>query len=483
MTTLQTTLFGVSLLVIGILLGKATITETKPLSVPIASIATTQKNACGNPKTSDSAKEILAKADALLQEGKTSEAGLYFANALQNNPEQWQLLYQYGKMIIDWSIKQRVAEHYMEATTALLELQALVKSRSMYLPAAELPQAIEKIANLEKLIQETKIQHLVYQVKQATQLLERGLEKNKYSNDATALEAFWMELITQRDQLIALETAKNSEIKLENMLEKLESRIKKIESNLQAITLLEQVNVYMDIVGKNIIADSNSHVLIAIQSAMQQLWILRAKVNNNYVLKIDDLEKKQKGLLDRISQYQSEVMWKREVAPIESEIATLSNTMQSSQNAQEAMKKLQDLSQFLAGSVVRLTDKQLLDKAKILLENIETAQKDWQQEQQKRYERWAIGTLVTFWNNNKNKLSMTKNLKDIMAFNSDETTQEVSTALIHEIGIIDVRYLSSPGATLYNEVFHKFYNALDDERKILTSSAMATRTKRNLAAY
>jgi len=88
-----------------------------------------------------------------------------------------------------------------------------------------------------------------------------------------------------------------------------------------------------------------------------------------------------------------------------------------------------------------------------------------------KYEEWAVNRIKKFWNDYKNELGLGTN------------EEKIHDELINRLGNIDVRYLSTPGMTLYNEVFSKFYAELEDEQKISVSSKMALRSKRLLSDF
>jgi hypothetical protein len=112
-----------------------------------------------------------------------------------------------------------------------------------------------------------------------------------------------------------------------------------------------------------------------------------------------------------------------------------------------------------------------LEKAQALMEQVNSQIAYWQNEQRHRYEQWAVERIKNFYSFFQSELGM----------GTDEL--RVYQGIIHHLGSIDTRYLSTPALTGYNEAFNMFYAELSNERKIPLSSAMTLKEKKPLSDF
>ena len=139
--------------------------------------------------------------------------------------------------------------------------------------------------------------------------------------------------------------------------------------------------------------------------------------------------------------------------------------------ANNTIEQLTTFRQLLAGKMNKISSLVFLEKVQILAHEVNNAIIKWRKIQSRRYERWAIERINRFYDTYGGELGV----------NSDE--DRMYEGIIAFLGSIDVRYLSTPAQTAYNEVFQKFYAELRDDQKIPLSAKMTLKKKKLLSNF
>ncbi|MEN8220496.1 MAG: hypothetical protein ABFS56_29930 [Pseudomonadota bacterium] len=105
--------------------------------------------------------------------------------------------------------------------------------------------------------------------------------------------------------------------------------------------------------------------------------------------------------------------------------------------------------QLLAEKASKLSSVEILEKAQARMEEVNNQIANWQAKQTRKYEQWAINQITTFYNT----------YQDELGAGTDE--DRVYFGIIKFLSNIDIRYLSTPAQTAYNEAFQKFYFMLN----------------------
>jgi hypothetical protein len=139
--------------------------------------------------------------------------------------------------------------------------------------------------------------------------------------------------------------------------------------------------------------------------------------------------------------------------------------------AEEAIEQLTQFRQLLAEKASKLSSVEFIEKAQARMEEVNNQIANWQAMQTRKYEQWAINQVTTFYDS----------YQDELGAGTDE--DRVYSGIIIFLGYIDIRYLSTPAQTAYNEAFQKFYAELRDDQKIPLSSKMTLMDKMPLSDF
>jgi len=350
------------------------------------------------PET-QAADAALNKAESLIQRGQLADAALYFGNAWTNKPE-WQVLQRYQRSVLQYC-RQLIEKGELEpALRMLVDMDDFLRAQTAHLTVPEIEQLQQVLAEISGLKQTTE-----------TTLAEK-------QPNAQEVEK------SQADEAIATLT-------------------KRVEYFLtQAAN--EPAN-----------SEFTFYYLTSAQSILQQLVLLASDMESVKTLVVQLSEKLEKTK-QTILHNQSKTAWDEinkglEAIPV-IEVG----------KAEDILQPWLKRRQFLAERGNKLTSPEFLQQAQQVMEKINTEITYWQIEQQRRYERWAIAQIESFY----------KIFKEL--------GKQTDPSLLGEI---DTRYLSFPANAAYNEVFSAYYGKLDSEQKIAISSQMTLMRKQKLSRF
>jgi len=350
------------------------------------------------PET-QAADAALNKAESLIQRGQLADAALYFGNAWTNKPE-WQVLQRYQRSVLQYC-RQLIEKGELEpALRMLVDMDDFLRAQTAHLTVPEIEQLQQVLAEISGLKQTTE-----------TTLAEK-------QPNAQEVEK------SQADEAVATLT-------------------KRVEYFLtQAAN--EPAN-----------SEFTFYYLTSAQSILQQLVLLASDMESVKTLVVQLSEKLEKTK-QTILHNQSKTAWDEinkglEAIPV-IEVG----------KAEDILQPWLKRRQFLAERGNKLTSPEFLQQAQQVMEKINTEITYWQIEQQRRYERWAIAQIESFY----------KIFKEL--------GKQTDPSLLGEI---DTRYLSFPANAAYNEVFSAYYGKLDSEQKIAISSQMTLMRKQKLSRF
>jgi len=350
------------------------------------------------PET-QAADAALSIAESLIQRGQLAAAALYFGNAWTNKPE-WQVLQRYQRSVLQYC-RQLIEKGELEpALRMLVDMDDFLRAQTAHLTVPEIEQLQQVLAEISGLKQTTE-----------TTLAEK-------QPNAQEVEK------SQADEAVATLT-------------------KRVEYFLtQAAN--EPAN-----------SEFTFYYLTSAQSILQQLVLLASDMESVKTLVVQLSEKLEKTK-QTILHNQSKTAWDEinkglEAIPV-IEVG----------KAEDILQPWLKRRQFLAERGNKLTSPEFLQQAQQVMEKINTEITYWQIEQQRRYERWAIAQIESFY----------KIFKEL--------GKQTDPSLLGEI---DTRYLSFPANAAYNEVFSAYYGKLDSEQKIAISSQMTLMRKQKLSRF
>jgi hypothetical protein len=250
---------------------------------------------------------------------------------------------------------------------------------------------------------------------------------------------------------------------LENAIATLEQQLATAQAANTISTLAQRVTQFIEN-AKNEQSDLVLYYLTSAESIIRQL-VLVAPNMEMAKTQIVTLSEQLEQAKQEIAKRQSETVWH------EIEQAFVQIQIGEDSKAEEAIEQLTQFRQLLAEKASKLSSVEFIEKAQARMEEVNNQIANWQAMQTRKYEQWAINQVTTFYDS----------YQDELGAGTDE--DRVYSGIIIFLGYIDIRYLSTPAQTAYNEAFQKFYAELRDDQKIPLSSKMTLMDKMPLSDF
>ncbi|MEK8021126.1 MAG: hypothetical protein VSS75_030005 [Candidatus Parabeggiatoa sp.] len=430
------------------------------------------------------ADQAFAKAEALLKQGDLANAGLYFSNGISQEPGNWAKINRYQQSVLDYC-RQRIDNgDYEMALNVLGDMNTFMRTQALYVPVQDiekLQQALTDSAQLK--------QSIVDKINQASQiettqfvktLLSQGdelLAQNSAAADNPDKITPHVEAL--KENLFALQSLDVNVVKqkessqiaqqitqLENTIASLEQQLATAQAANTISILAQQATQFIDNAKKEPAqSDFVLYYLTSAESIIRQLVLVAPNLEMAKT-QIATLSEQLDQAKQEIAKRQSERVW-HEIEQAFEPIKQFDKQIK----AQQAIEQLLQFRQLLAEKASKLSSIEVLEKAQAMMKEINNAIADWRSAQTRAYEKWAINKITTFYNR----------YQDELGAGTDE--DRVYSGIIQFLGKIDMRYLSTPAQTAYNEAFQKFYGELHDEQKIPISSEMTLMGKKPLSDF
>lgn len=433
--------------------------------------------------------QAFVKAEALLKQGYLANAGLYFSHSISQEPGNWNKINRYQQSVLDYCLQRIEAGEYEMALNVLDDMNTFMRTQALYVQVQDIEKlqlALTDIAQLKQSIvdkitqaNQTKTAQLVNTLlSQSDELLAHNPTAGNPDEITSHVEAL-------KDNLFALQSldvdvAKQNDsskiaqqiVQLENTIATLEQQLSTAQVTNTISTLAQQATQFIDN-AKNEPAQSDFvlYYLTSAESIIRQLVLVAPNMEmakTPIAMLFEQLEQAKQ----EIAKQQSETVW-HEIEQAFEPIKQFDKPIK----AQEAIDQLLQFRQFLAEKANKLSSVEVLEKAQALMQEVNTQIADWQTKQTSKYEQWAIKRITTFYNDYQDELGAGSSV----IRGTDEN--RIYSGIIDFLGIIDIRYLSTPAQTAYNEAFQKFYAELYDEQKIPLSSRMALMYKKPLSDF
>lgn len=105
-------------------------------------------------------QEGLAQAEARLQQGSLTMAGLYFSNAISQDPGNWSVPQRYQQSLLNYCQQLTNQGHFDTALTLLTDVETFLRTQAIHLKTADLThleQALIDLAKLRQTIIDTQV--------------------------------------------------------------------------------------------------------------------------------------------------------------------------------------------------------------------------------------------------------------------------------------------------------------------------------------
>jgi hypothetical protein len=434
-----------------------------------------------NLSTSQTEQEAVSTAKQLLAQDHLTQAGLYFSHAISQAPGDWSIIHDYQQSILAYCQQRREQGEYQTAFEVLTEMEAFLRTQALYLSLPNLAKLEAALAEISQSKQSVVEQITTANHAEMAEFLTTLLAKSDEllsKAPAETPDQINQSLIQLKDHLLTLQSLDINQFEptesaqLTEKIQSIENAIVHHEQQLQEIQLqanfLKLVQRAEQFINQAQQESTTSHFtlyyLTSAESIIRQL-VLQMSVTEANKSQIATLTQQLEAAKMTIAQRESQRVWQ------EIQQAFEQLNIEEKGNAGEAIKQLSHFRQTMAEKSSQLVTLEYLEKAQALMEQVNSQIAYWQNEQRHRYEQWAVERIKNFYSFFQNELGM----------GTDEL--RVYQGIIHHLGRIDTRYLSTPALTGYNEAFNMFYAELSNERKIPLSSAMTLKVKKSLSDF
>ncbi len=425
--------------------------------------------------------QAFEKAANLLKQGDLATAGLYFSHAISQESGNWKQIQRYQQSV--WNYCRHLIDegNHEIAMNVLADMKTFIRTRSIYVPIQDIEKLQQILANIsefrqsiiDKLTQKNQLETTQF-VKTLLTKSNKLLAKNPSQSNKINSQIFLL-----NENLFALRsfdgsvTKQNPKInqqiaQLETKIATFEQKLANIQENQTVSILVKQANQFIDKAKKE--PENSDFILYYLTSAeaiIRQLVLVAPNIGT-IKKQIAQLSQQLEQAKQEIANHQSEIIW-NEINQAHKEVGI--DKIDKHTKAQEAIEKLTQFRQIIAEKSNNLSSMEVLERVQTLMQNVNTNITNWQTKQIRRYEQWTIKKITTFYNRYYSELGI----------GTDE--QIVYSGIIRNLGDIDIRYLSAPAQTAYNEAFQKFYAELNDEQKIPLSAKMTLMAKKPLSDF
>lgn len=422
-----------------------------------------------------SAQRAFAKAMELCSAGDIARAGLYFSNAVAKAPENWEYIDNYTKAILAWCEKTEESGNKEQALTVLADLESFLRAQVLNIDIQDLQnleKALGKIASTrdrifasrEEDVTEVAQNEAKEAISKGRELMSRSIPKNQ--------EALTYYLSELRETFANLQTGSAEKLNTETseLLASLDKRIAASELASEVIGLTQQAKDFLRRAkDEEDQPDIQVNYLSSAEAIVRQLTPLKAQLESPMATDIDSMVTELDRVTETVSRQRSEAIWD-EISEAKRKIEGL-YMIRKQIKCSKAIEQLTEFAKFCSQKIARIQHPEVVNKASALLDSTNQAISDWRTNQLQRYEAWSVGEARDLY----------ESLKDELGAGTDE--KKVYYQLQTRLGRVDTRYLSTPGARCYNEVFDLFYKELSDEQKIELTSKMALMEKKPLEAF
>lgn len=426
--------------------------------------------------------EALAKASALIKEGNLAKAGLYFSNGLSQNPGNWEMIYRYQQQVLNYCCQLHNQGEYELIYQILADMEAFMRNQAFYVATSEieqLDQALEEIEVYKQLVNymaEAASRQVISELMKTRLVTSDELlactpsdqdadEITQHIQNLTDNLASLQEVDTRSLEETALSKLNEKMKLLKQMIANFEQQLATAQTAAKVLTLVQRAEQMIEHAQyESAQSELILYYLTSAESIIRQL-VLFAPDMAMATAQIATLSQHLEKAKQTISQRQSSLIWNE----IEQTFAQLE--IDEDSKAQEAIEQLTRFRQWLAEKVNKLSSQEFLDQVQALMEKVNNELAQWQGKQLRRYEQWAIQKIQEFY----------KRYKDELGLFADKKV--IYTQTLNYLSPIDIRYLSMPASTAYNEAFNMFYAKLDKEQKIPFSAAMSLKPKKSLSDF
>jgi len=430
------------------------------------------------------AEQAFTKAESLLKQGDLVNAGLYFSNGISQEPGNWAKINRYQQSVLDYCQKRVDNGDYEMAFNVLSDMKSFMLNQTLYLHVKDIDKLQQVLANITKLKESIIAKMKLVTQNEMTQFVKNLLAKS----DKLVTQSLVVDSSNQtvshievlKENLFSLQSLdtnvvkQNDPVKIAQQITQLESTIATFEQHLATakaanniLTLVQLATQFIDN-AKNESAQSDFilYYLTSAESIIRQLVLVTP---NKKIVKMQIAT-----LSKQLGQAKQEIA-KRQSATILHEIEQAANQLEINKRgkAQKAIEQLIQFRQLVAEKASKLSSVEALEKAQARMQKVNTQIADWQAKRIRKYERWAVGQITNFYNKHLGELDAT----------TDTDEERIESGILTYLGNIDIRYLSTPAQTAYNEAFQKFYPELNDEQKIPLSAKMALMDKKPLSDF
>ena len=427
-----------------------------------------------SPYNAEAAKHAYDKANELLRDGYLEKAGIYFSNAVQHDPGNWEEIDRYSSALIVW-VKEHFEEREIDFSLQVLQdLDDFLTRRLIDLPPESLDDAdalTTELRSAQTALEQALLAKRKLEARDLASAL-KDLVDQKIPESEGAIKGYLGELDDLQSSLDSVFDTSDSEYV--SLLERAAEKRETVASNLEFSAVIREVRdglalAEMDSLSQQMrwsyLLQSESRVnqLVAASFAApsigptlrEQAQQLSAEIQQRRDILAKEFSNQ---LFQQIQEREKDLAIYFDVSAITTEICS------------SGIPELQNFYADVSNQSAQLSDKDDAQDADVLLKEINTAIKEIDRKIRQKYDLWAVEKLRTFFDQNKEQLKPLKNTNE----------KALERELKSELGDIDTNLLSYPASLTFTEVFNLFYQTLENEQKVELTAALAGMAKRDL---
>jgi hypothetical protein len=423
-------------------------------------------------------QEGLAQAEVRLQQGSLAMAGLYFSNAISQDPGNWSVLQRYQQSLLNYCQQLTDQGHFDTALTLLADVETFLRTQAIHLKTADLTHLEQALIDLAKLRQTITDTQVAKARQETEQRLVPLLAKTEDMLGTPVSAGDTQKLTMLQETLTGLQSVDTTGLN-ESQVTQVQDKIALLEKQqtvLESVatqeasaanikTLVQRTQQFID-QAKQEPSQSEFvlYYLTAAETMIRQL-VLAAPEMAAVKQQVAELTKRLEEAKETITKTQSQAVW------AEIEQAYTQIKIDEKTRAQDDLNQLLPFRQLLGEKAGKLSSLEFLEKARAMMEKVNTTIENAQKRQLRLYEQWAIKRIQDFYQSYKNELGMGTDVN------------RVYQGILAYLDDLDTRYLSTPAQTAYNEAFGMFYAELNNEQKIPLSAEMTLKKKKPLTDF
>ena len=376
-------------------------------------------------------------------------ASIYFINALSFNPGRIDIISAYVNMIT------RKAER--DSAFPIDTLSALDDFLSAQIMTVK-PDDIQKIIKLRETV--SKIQESL-----ANRSASRGNTRSIASNPDREAKKYKEKAEKSRSLKDYIKAMQEAQTLLDENGDSDPDISEKLQVAMTLNTGISQVEKLLSMSDKKELEPFQMYYLQLSEASMQQLVSIGAVLPTAVNEDLLSLKSKVERQVEKVSDTRSNAIFEQ----LSREYENMKRNMSLLDTEQKKIDVINAFMQSITERAQQITSPKVGESFRDLMQTIQQQMIDCREEQEKRYNRWAIGEIK----------------EALLELNgvSSSNSSSMSNIIIAHFAEIDTRYLNFGAQNRFNSVYVEYYPKMNDGDREATDIAMASNSKRKLSDF